>query len=342
MAKIKNKNGLNRRAKITPVRAPAAKGTIVRNNGPINMASLRVRHVERFCSFDVISANVPDRAGYFQPGNLRWGRGLAANYEMYTMNSLKFIYVPIVGTGTAGYGIMQFDCDASDPLPADISEMMSSSMAVEFPVWQRAELVVPKSALNAFNHRFTRIGAPIGDQKLYDVGVLNMGSSVATQIGNIYVEYDMVLVQPQIATIPSGTVTAGTVLTSGTDHGFTDTSVNGKMPFRVEWPTTTDIGNGANAAFQLLRSTGPFQGAMVFQAEGVPSTMTPQVAKYGVTLSSLVTDASTSADENVSVYKLTIDAGSDAWMQPYIEDASSAVTTLTALLLAGQYSKLDL
>jgi hypothetical protein len=130
-------------------------------------------------------------------------------YESYVFHSLRFEYMPSVGTTVNGVVVLAVDYDALDPGPADKASLMQTHGAVRGSPWDYTVLQCDRPDLTKLPERYTRkaVWAGNGDLKTYDVGnlfVATHGQAGTTTIGELYVTYDVELRTPQpIITTPS-------------------------------------------------------------------------------------------------------------------------------------------
>jgi hypothetical protein len=148
----------------------------------------------------------------------RWLGGLANNYEKYVFKALKLTYRPIVGTDTKGVVIISPDFDPLDPPPPSKSHAMSAVHTVRSAAWENVVCNIPVDKLNI--ERFIRNKLVTGtDLKTYDI----MNAHVATEgvtgkIGELYVEYTVLLHTPQMSIVSHGDImraTAGLTVPDG-------------------------------------------------------------------------------------------------------------------------------
>jgi hypothetical protein len=166
---------------------------------------VRVRHRE-------FVADVPGSVAYaissysVNPGQATtfpWLNAIARCYETYVFHSLRFEYMPAVGTSVSGVVTLAVDYDAADPGPSSKVELLQMHGAVRGSPWDYTTLVCDKPDLNKLPQHFTRKAqwvAGAGDIKTYDVGnlfVSTMGMLSAATVGELYVTYDIELRTPQ-------------------------------------------------------------------------------------------------------------------------------------------------
>jgi hypothetical protein len=165
-----------------------------------------------------------------QPGasaSFPWLSQIATRFEKYQFKMLKFIFETEAPTALGGSLMLTVDYDASDPAPISKVQAMAYENAVRSPPWQECEhrsRVMDISNQKGYYIRDSALGAN-QDIKLYDTGNLFICSqNVATAgslLGELYVEYEIHLMTPQLPSAPvastlSGTAgTAASIVTTG-------------------------------------------------------------------------------------------------------------------------------
>jgi len=132
-----------------------------------------------------------------------WLSSIAQNFEKYNFRKLKFEYEPRCSTATAGSIMNAVDYDAADPAPIDKTAFMTQHGAVSSAPWEECCFVADPKSLSSQGQggsRYIRTGALAAnlDIKTYDVGVLNIATQggPATDVGELYVSYDVELMTP--------------------------------------------------------------------------------------------------------------------------------------------------
>jgi len=165
--------------------------------------SCRVVHTEFFQ--DVMGTT----SGYFIRHRINpsksdvfpWLSQMANLWEHYKFNSLRFRYTPTVGTTTNGTFAMAPDYDGRDNFPSSKSEILTYDdkahcMAYGTCVVNCSKQNISKGIPGLFTGE-TPVGA---DVNLYDVCSLfyyTNGMAGTTQVGELYVEYDVTFSTPQ-------------------------------------------------------------------------------------------------------------------------------------------------
>jgi hypothetical protein len=160
-----------------------------------------------------------------QPGNhnlFAWLSNQATFYQEYQFKSLKFHFETEKGTTANGKVMMAFMPDAADPNPMSKQEVLENMYKAAGATWEPFQFTIPRDAVKALGHwRFVRAGTlePNLDIKTYDVGKLiiaTMGMADDTLVGELYVEYEVVLRTPiQSALMLAGAYSKGFSCTTG-------------------------------------------------------------------------------------------------------------------------------
>lgn len=313
------------------------------SNVQSSLKSIRVRHTEMLATDAVGEVNVPEVIAIAQPGFFPWGKFLARNYEKYEVHSLRFRRESSSSTATGGATFLLFDTDCYDTIPDTIQDMMSSSLAVSGANWGNISLQVPGEVLKSYVRRYTRVAGVDGDLKTYDMGKLIIAKNgTAGVTGNIFVDYDITFHVPQVAIDPSGHVDEATPANIGNYYGLSSTSstVTGRPPFSIALPTAEQITAGASAGMALLNMSPNSQGLLAFQGTGDSTTMVVDAISDGNTTTALTLDLIEGATKTSKMYKWICDSA-PSWIQPYVADSVSAVTSLLITAASGKYAFLE-
>lgn len=211
-AKLRNQRSSNRtprRARQNTKRAtfaPTALNTNITNRGA--MDKLTVTHREFV--LDIISNGNGQQIQNLEinPGlttAFPWLSTMAAGFETYSFNKLKYMFIPVVGTDTAGALAICPDYDAADNNSASKTELMSFQDTARGNLWSRLDMNCKASNLHKRKQYFTRLQALAGDMqdiKSYDALQLYLVISTAIAqdltIGELWVEYTITLYTPQL------------------------------------------------------------------------------------------------------------------------------------------------
>lgn len=201
--------------KIVNTTANVASGSTIRNGAGAKLVSngntTRVSHREFISDITAASSGFATINFAVNPGNATafpWLSAIAANYESYTFKRLAYRYVPLCPTSTQGRITMALDYDARDSIPTSKAVLSQYQGAVATPVWQQGVYLAQPSNLVKFAKQRYVSGATIpanSDVKTYHVGQFILGTSntptASTQLGELWVEYDVEFQTPQIATV---------------------------------------------------------------------------------------------------------------------------------------------
>lgn len=196
---------------------PSAFGSVARGSAAVLRTQPKlttVRHREFVADVygsgtGVVSQQVPTRITLpCNPGiskTFPWLCGVANQFELYRFVKLEFEYVTRSSTTTQGFVAMCFDLDALDQAPTKKSDLMSFAISVSGSPWQNFSMPVPAPCLTRFaRERYTRKGeTAVTDVKTYDVGNFHLiaeapVTSQETPLGELYVSYDVELLEPQV------------------------------------------------------------------------------------------------------------------------------------------------
>lgn len=213
----RNKNARTNQVltKIVNTTANVASGTTIRNGAGAKMSSngnvTRVSHREFISDITAASSGFATINFAINPGNVTafpWLAAIAANYESYTFKKLAYRYVPLCPTSTQGRVTMAIDYDARDSIPTSKAVLSQYQGAVATPTWQQGLHVAQPANLTKFAKQRYVSGATVpanSDVKTYHVGQFILATSntpaTQTQLGELWVEYDVEFQTPQIATV---------------------------------------------------------------------------------------------------------------------------------------------
>lgn len=174
-----------------------------------------------------------------------WLSRLASRFEKYSFKKLQFQYRPRCATTQAGAVFFCPDFDASDAAPEDKTQAMSYQSLADGSPWNEFVQICTKEELSGLRDYYVRTaGVPSGsDVKLYDVGNLfACTQGVDTNfIGELWVDYDVELMIPQIG---------GDVPGTGLDvftTSVTKAAVFGNGTPSLQRSFTADVTYGANS-----------------------------------------------------------------------------------------------
>lgn len=137
-----------------------------------------------------------------QSASFPWLSTIAARYESYRFEKLRFCYETEAPSSLGGSLVMTVDYDASDPAPLSKQQAMAYRGAVRSAPWEECSHTSTPEDLRKRQSYFCRPGAvpANADVKLYDTGnlfVCTQNVSTASAVcGELYVEYSVILMTP--------------------------------------------------------------------------------------------------------------------------------------------------
>jgi len=171
-----------------------------------------------------------------------WLSGIAALFESYKFNRLKFCYESQTNATVSGKAYFSADWDVTDVAPVNKQQQMQERSKASDMIFEDFCLMCDKNDLEKFGiQRYVRVGnAPAGtDLKTYDVGVFNQATqncAVTTAVGELWVEYDLELITPnpsQNGGALSAKITAGGTVSNAAVLGTAPVIV-GSLPVTVD------------------------------------------------------------------------------------------------------------
>jgi len=198
---------------VLPVSIPAANGTTVRNGKPrmstLKSGNMVVTHREYIADVDVTTTGFDLQFKFgINPGNsalFPWLSQVAQRFELYSFRYLRIIYEPQTSTTSVGTLMFAVDYDASDPPPSNKTQMMSYKNSVRSPFWFACTHDSASADLHRLKTNYILVGEPPmqSDIKTFDIGnlwvaVQSDSSSLPFSAGELYVEYSVELITPQI------------------------------------------------------------------------------------------------------------------------------------------------
>lgn len=188
--------------------APVAVSKQTRTAAPIvhNMpgGGCRIKHREYFS--DLAGSSAYDVKSFpLNPGLSRtfpWLSKIASRYESYRFEKLSVMYETEAPTSSTGVVALAVDYDPTDAAPASKTAALSYQGAVRSAPWASSAHHSRSLDLHKRKSYFVRSGnlPDSGSLALHDTGnlfVVTKGQADASNVGELYVEYDVVLETPQ-------------------------------------------------------------------------------------------------------------------------------------------------
>jgi hypothetical protein len=256
------------------VQAPVARGSVRRVGNPqqqgLANGDLVVAHREYIedVSGTVAFTAQSNSINPGLPGLFPWLSGVAQRFESYKFEKLVFDYETQAPTSATGTNVLAIDYDASDVSPTTKTQAMAFRSSVRSPSWSDASLSCLKEDLDKRTSFFVRKGAnPTGtDVKLYDVGnlfVCTQGQANTNAIGELYVEYRIRLMTPELGNVGQGEAVWGEF--NGTSNAAPASVVQGNLP-------VTYASTGSTTSVTTWTFTQPWQGIISWSENGTGIT----------------------------------------------------------------------
>jgi hypothetical protein len=255
-----------------------------------------------------------------------WLSMIAQRYESYRFKSLRFCLDTVAPTTATGSILMAVDYDATDDAPTSKVQAMSYRSSVRAAPWVDLEFVPQSEDLHKLPSNFVRdvLTLPANrDLKLYDIGnlyLITQGQASTAQVSELYVEYDVELITPQLGPLGSGTEIGGSAGLSGT-VGF---GSNWALDADSTVPVTID------ATGTTLTFLSAFSGTVIYNLIG---TVITAVATVGSTCS--ITPSVISAGTNNSCYVVVFYCTAAAGQTLTIQSTATTRTQMYLFLLSG-------
>lgn len=325
---MNNNKQLSTRLGPKAVSAPVAKGTVRMSRLPKflsrgNSGDIRVSHREYISdingsvAFAVNSLAVnPGLAAVFP-----WLSGVARRFESYRFSKLVYHFEPVAATTATGSVMGAIDYDASDAAPESKTQVMAYRHSVRSPPWSDFSMVSLQEDIQKRKSYYVRSGALSANQdiKLYDVGnffLCTQGQAGATAVGELYVEYVVDLMTPQLGPPSAGDAIYGAF--TGTSNSAPFSTSSGNLPATVG-------STGTTTSVNTWTFTGAWQGYVTVNLVGTGlASIVPSGTATSAELNEVFNGTST---QDMALYTLTAQAG-----QTFILTISN--TTITS---SGSY-----
>jgi len=291
VSKSKGKKNVNQKKKSSNSKlrgdlksAPVIQSRTVRTGRPYVSSSdssgdgrVFIRHREYvsdvFGSVDFAVQGFPINPGI--PSLFPWLSTIANRYESYLFRKLRFEYETSASSMTPGSVMLAVDFDAADSAPSSKQQLMSYHNAVRSGAWEECCYRSDGPDLKKFGvQRYCRSSPPGPnlDIKTYDVGNLFLatkGESDTSVIGELYVDYDVELMTPQIAEAPGLSMEHIECSPVTIDQPLANPIYSGSSYAVVRGVSTLDFGVTSGTFLISLFETGT-----VFNGNNVDATVT--------------------------------------------------------------------
>lgn len=172
-----------------------------------------------------------------------WLSGVAVNFETYKFRKLVFHYVTRASSTTIGSLLFAPDYDAEDAQYTSETQMANNTNSRECPLWSNLSIPLSPQRMNAsYKQHFVmsdgRFNTTSQDTKTIDVGSFQIGgeAAIAGPHGKLWVEYQVDLMTPQVATEASS-------LQGGGSIDFNSFNVAAPTAFITAAPTIQNLEN---------------------------------------------------------------------------------------------------
>jgi len=254
-------------------RAPASKGYSSISTPPtmsMKNGHYRISHRELVSGSIAGSTSFTNQIAFtINPGlaaSFPWLSPIANQYEQW-VGSVKFIYIPIASTSTAGDVIMFCDYNVYDPQPAN--SPAGEQQAIDHvgcsisSVWTSAQMSANTGAMFPTGaKKYIRSTNVVGDKRLYDGGkfyLFTNNCANTNTIGKLLVEYVFEFTIPQLEPpLSTPSLVSEYYAGSGTQT-FTTNVATVFNPVTTGWITSVDgLGLGASSSGQITLPPGAY------------------------------------------------------------------------------------
>lgn len=270
--RLQNNNNLSSGLSVSrPVSAPVAAARVRRSAKPrfssVNNGSgdIRITHREYI---NELAGSVSFAANSFPinpglPSTFPWLSGIAQRYESYLFERLKFCFETESATSATGTVIQVIDYDPSDSAPTSKTQAMAYRSSVRSPPWSDSAMESMREDISKRSSYFVRSGSLSSNEdiKLYDVGnyyACTQGQAGTTTVGELYVEYSVILMTPQLGE-------AGASFVSGS---FTGSSNSAPFATKTGAVPCTVSSSGTTTSVSTFTFTQPWQGIVTCGVTG--------------------------------------------------------------------------
>jgi len=281
-------------------KVPLAAGSVMTNRGPrMNGRKSAIISHSEYLGEVAGSQGFVNTEYSVNPGLVQsfpWLANIATQYEQYKFRRIAYRYEPSAAATKTGSVILVTDYDALDTAFVSKDQALQYKGAVRTIPWERAVHVLTGKETSPYKQRYVRSTAvPTGgDQKTYDLGnfqLITSGQDATTNIGEIYVDYDVELIGPKTNNILGANLLCADIRAGGT---MNNANPLGSAPVQVDG-TTIDV--NVNGTTFTLGSTGRF--LMFYRVTGTgitantlgPSGGAATVVDYGGTINAAATQA---------------------------------------------------
>lgn len=224
-----------------------------------------------------IALTVPMNAGLSQ--SFPWLNQIASRYESYRFKKLNYRFMTERPTTESGYVALIPDYDPTDPAPPSKTVAFQYQGAAKSAPWENLTQINTPSDLSKRKEYFVRQGPLSANENIafYDTGnlfVLVGGNSGAVNLGELWCDYEVELMTPQLETSGlggSGKLVGSTAQTDVLPFGTAASSTFSQSPL---WTYS-----GVDGRITFLQPyQGLFDGIFEGTVSGLPSTASSTAA----------------------------------------------------------------
>lgn len=286
--------------------------------------SVRVRHRE-YLADQLGSVAFSSSSFAINPGLSRsfpWLSRVASRFESYHFESLRFLFETEAPTTATGSVIMTVDYDPEDAAPLSKTAALAYEGAVRSAPWSHSEFRARREDLSKRKSYFVRCGN-LSDGRslsLHDTGNLFVcvkGQATAAVVGEIYVEYDIILMTPQLEpSVQSAQIVSGGTVSNAAPFGSAP-EVTGCLDVTVSGDTMTFNSAGEQLFAVSITGTGV--------ALPTTSSSTCSVTQWTGTVNAAAT-------LRVNIWRLRFSPG-----DTFVMDCTGSTTVTATSSKSGEY-----
>lgn len=249
--------------------APVAMTKVFRNPPPRIASVGRGVHITHIEQLVPIPGSITFALSKFDvnpglSGSFPWLSSIARRYEKYRITRLEYHYNAKCATTAAGNVILAPEFGIEDDAPVTSYQMSSYKSAVNTVPWRDIVLRVKNTDMQ--NYKLYKVrSTPVTDATLYDpltFYIATEGQADTSQIGLLYVSYDIEFVEPQLSA-SAGNIAGGDL--------FSVTGIPASLGYGGTFdPQSRDVTVAADGMITLLQR-GTYVFVIDVQCSDVPS-----------------------------------------------------------------------
>lgn len=244
-----------------------------------------IRHREYFADVNGSIAFASSSYGINpgRPGSFPWLSTIARSYESYRFESLQFEFRTVASSTSTGTVILTIDYDSYDASPTSKQQALAYRSAASSQPWLGCKIYPEREDLNKRTSYFVLPG-PVTtgqDANLYNTGFLYVctaGQADTSIVGELYADYQVRLMTPQIGSIGVGESIYANFVGSSNASPFATKS--GNLPATVS-------STGTTTSVSTFTFTQPWEGYVTVNLVG---TVLTGVAPSGTATSAEIAD----------------------------------------------------